>query len=137
MQKRRMTIHQGRCTGCRLCEAVCSLYHGEKMDLTLSRIQIDPSSENRFMPRVCLQCQACPPSEVCPNGAFERDEATGVVKILRESCDGCGLCAPECPFSSVFEENGGVMVCDICGGDPRCVEVCQKQALLFGPAEVR
>jgi Fe-S-cluster-containing dehydrogenase component len=110
---------------------------GEKMDLTLSRIQIDPSFENRFMPRICLQCQACPPSEVCPNGAFERDKRTGIIKILRESCDGCGLCAPECLFSSVFEENGGVMVCDVCGGDRRCVGVCQRQALLFKPAEVR
>ncbi len=137
MQRKVLAVDNEKCTGCRLCEAVCSLYHGEKMDLTLSRIQIDPAPENRFMPRVCLQCQVCPPSEICPNGAFERNETTGVVKILRESCDGCGLCVSECPFSSVFPENGRMMVCDVCGGDPRCVEVCQKQALLFGPGEVR
>jgi Fe-S-cluster-containing dehydrogenase component len=101
------------------------------MDLTLSRIQADPSSENHFQLRVCLQCEQCPSSEVCPNGAFQWDKETGVVKILKETCDGCGLCISECPFSSIFEGDRGVLVCDICDGSPKCVEVCQKQAILF------
>jgi carbon-monoxide dehydrogenase iron sulfur subunit len=131
MQEKRIRVENEKCTGCRLCESVCSLSHERKMDLTLSRIQIDPMTENRFRPKVCLQCQQCPPSEVCPNGAFLWDEKTRVVKILKEVCDRCGLCIPECPFSSVFEGDDNVIVCDICEGNPRCVEVCQKQAILF------
>lgn len=128
---KKIKIQPDRCTGCRLCESVCSLSHEEKMDLTLSRIQVDPFPENSFRPRVCLQCQTCPPSEVCPSEAFQWNGETGVVEILKELCDGCGLCISECSFSSVFEKDGGVMVCDLCEGSPRCVEVCHKQAILF------
>jgi len=131
MQEKRIRIEVEKCTGCRLCESVCSLFHEEKMDLTLSRIQIDPLTENRFQPKVCLQCQKCPPSEVCPNEAFQWDKKTGAVTILKEKCDQCGLCIPECPFSSIFEGENSVIVCDICEGSPRCVEVCQKQAVQF------
>ncbi len=131
MREKRIRIENDKCTGCRLCESVCSLSHEEKMDLTLSRIQIDPLTENRFGPRVCLQCHQCPPSEVCPNEAFQWDEKTGAVMILKEKCDRCGLCIPACPFSSVFEGEDRVIVCDTCEGNPKCVEVCQKKSILF------
>jgi len=126
-----MKIASEKCTGCRLCESVCSLFHDKKMDLTFSRIQIDPSSENHYRVRVCLQCEDCPPSEVCPTGAFQWNKATGGVKILEEECNLCGLCIPECPYSSVFEGDGSVLVCDLCDDRPKCVEVCQKQAIQF------
>jgi len=128
---KKIQLEQERCTGCGLCEMVCSLSREGKMDLTVSRIQIDPSSENDYQPRICLQCQKCPPSEVCPSGAFQWDKATGVVKVVKEACDGCGLCVSECPLSSVFEENGRILVCNLCEGKPKCVEVCHKQAIVF------
>jgi len=132
MEKKRFRIESEKCTGCRLCESVCSLSHAGKMDLTLSRIQINPLlSEGSYRPTVCLQCQHCPPSEICPKGAFQWEEETGLVKILKEACDQCGLCIPECPFTSVFEGDGSVIVCDVCEGSPKCVEVCQKQAIQF------
>ncbi|NIS61454.1 MAG: 4Fe-4S dicluster domain-containing protein [Proteobacteria bacterium] len=127
----KIQLEREKCTGCRLCEMVCSLSGEGKMDLTISRIQINPSSENQYQPRVCLQCQRCPPSEVCPTGAFQRDEGTGVVRVAQETCDGCGLCVSECSFSSVFEENGRILVCNLCQGKPKCVEVCHKQAIMF------
>lgn len=128
---KRIQLERERCTGCRLCEMVCSLSNEEKMDLTVSRIQIDPSSENDYQPRVCLQCQKCPPAEVCPTGAFQRDEGTGVVRVTEEACDGCGLCVLECPLSSLLEENRRILVCNLCEGKPKCVEVCHKQAIVF------
>lgn len=70
MKGKALIADHERWTGCRLCESVCSLSHEEKMDLTLSRIQIDPSFENSFRFRVCLQCEHCSPPEVCPSGAF-------------------------------------------------------------------
>jgi len=81
---KKIQLNQERCTGCRLCEMVCSLSHEGEMDLGVSRIQIDPSSESYFQPRICLQCQECPPSEVCPNEAFQWDKETGFVKIIME-----------------------------------------------------
>jgi Fe-S-cluster-containing dehydrogenase component len=131
MPQKKLVVGPEKCTGCRLCESVCSLFHEQKLDLTLSRIQIDPLEENSFRPKVCLQCQTCPPSEICPNEAFQWDEKKGVVEVLKERCDGCGLCISQCPFSSVFERDGGVIVCDVCEGNPKCVEVCQKQAIQF------
>ena len=135
MERRILGTIPPKCTGCHLCESVCSLSHEERMNLTLSRIQIDPSGDSSFFPRVCHQCEKCPPSQVCPNEAFLRDEGTGVVTIVKELCDQCGLCISECPFSAVFEGDKNVLVCDLCHGNPRCVEVCQKQALLFTPLE--
>lgn len=128
---KKIQVKQELCTGCRLCEAVCSLFREGAMDLTLSRIQIDPSSENSYKPRICIQCHQCPPSEVCPKGAFQWNERTGVVKIIKEECDGCGLCISECPSASILKRDGAVQVCDLCDGNPGCVEVCQKQAILF------
>lgn len=128
---KKIKVEQERCTGCRLCETVCSLSHEGKLNLTVSRIQVDPSSESEYQPKTCRQCQNCPPSEICPTGAFQWNKETGVVTIVEEKCDQCGLCISECPFASVFETNGRILVCDICGGGPRCVEVCQKQAIVF------
>jgi len=128
---KKMEVEQERCTGCCLCETVCCLSHEGKMNLTVSRIQIDPLSESRYHPRVCLQCQKCPPSEVCPTGAFQWDKETRVVRIIEEQCDGCGLCVAECPFSAVFEKDGRILVCDVCDGSPRCLEVCEKRAIIF------
>lgn len=128
---KKIQLKQERCTGCRLCEMVCALSHEGEMNLGVSRIQIDPSSESYFQPRICLQCQECPPSEVCPNEAFQWDKETGFVKIIMEECDMCGLCVPECPFSSVFEKNGKILVCNVCEGKPKCVELCHKQAIRF------
>ena len=131
MGGRGLRLENEKCTGCRLCEAVCALSHEEKMDLTLSRIRIHPLAENRFQVNVCLQCSACPPSEVCPNEAFLWEEKTGGVRILKEKCDSCGLCTSKCPYSSVFEVDQSVIVCDLCEGDPKCIGVCQKRAIQF------
>jgi len=64
------------------------------------------------------------------------DEGTGSVTIDEEKCVGCGSCAEACPFNSegVIKPSviaGKFIKCDLCGGDPQCVEICPTGALRY------
>ncbi|RLI30819.1 hypothetical protein DRO56_05870, partial [Candidatus Bathyarchaeota archaeon] len=54
-----------------------------------------------------------------------------------ERCVGCGLCVKACEFNAITLHPGRkvVIVCDLCGGEPKCVEVCPKGALDLRTAE--
>jgi Fe-S-cluster-containing dehydrogenase component len=49
------------------------------------------------------------------------------VLVDRERCTGCGVCVERCPGSIPFlhPKDGKAVICDLCGGDPECVKVCQ------------
>jgi Fe-S-cluster-containing hydrogenase component 2 len=48
-----------------------------------------------------------------------------------ESCKGCGLCVKACPYGGIHLHSNSkkAIVCDFCGGNPRCAEVCLPGAL--------
>jgi Fe-S-cluster-containing hydrogenase component 2 len=71
--------------------------------------------------------------ETCPSGAISKDNETGVVKIHQDLCVGCEKCRFVCPFGpeTIKIENGVAVKCDLCGGKPACVDVCQPGALLY------
>jgi pyruvate formate lyase activating enzyme len=45
----------------------------------------------------CIDCRTC--LEVCPNDCLSKD-ADGRLVIDRQRCDGCGICARECPANA-------------------------------------
>jgi Fe-S-cluster-containing hydrogenase component 2 len=45
----------------------------------------------------------------------------------------CLKCVEACPLDAIFIDKSGnrVLKCDVCNGEPRCVEWCPTNALLF------
>lgn len=115
------------CRGCRLCEMACSFRHEKECSTTKSRIKVLKDSEWAFdCPLLCIQCAEAPCIKSCPSGALSRDEATGLVGVDAEACNGCGDCISACPIhaSALDEEKGIIFKCELCGGDPECVKWC-------------
>lgn len=46
----------------------------------------------------CPECVTCPPADVCPEDAFEREDGT---QIVLELCTACDLCVEPCPHDAV------------------------------------
>jgi len=135
-----LTISNEKCTGCRICENFCSFHHEEAIWPARSRITVAAqSNDGPFTLIVCHQGQdPCLPESgdvpcaaACPVDAITRNEDTGAWVINIEECIGCGACAEACPFEAIiFDETLDVpLKCDLCGGEPECVEMCPGGAL--------
>jgi anaerobic carbon-monoxide dehydrogenase iron sulfur subunit len=132
---KRIIIHPEKCTGCRLCESICALYHERMNDLSRSRIRIVKKHSIGFStPVVCFQCKNPPCGKVCPVSAITKD-TTGVVKIDEDLCFGCEACVSACPFGVMMAFGEKVAKCDLCEGDPQCVKYCATEAIVYGEVE--
>ncbi len=132
-----LTVDSDKCTGCRLCEQVCSVVHEGVSNPAKSRIQIVKwEQEGRYIPMTCQQCEDAPCKNACPVGAISRDKEHGYLTVNYEVCIGCRLCVEICPFGAMNYDMTAhkVFKCDLCGGDPQCVRFCEVKALDFVPA---
>ena len=69
-----LTVDYQKCTGCRLCELVCSVTHDGISNPARSRIKIVKwEDEGLYVPMICQQCEDAPCKNVCPVGAISRD----------------------------------------------------------------
>ena len=117
-----------RCSGCRLCEIVCSLKHEGIIWPEASRIRVFEFFPGINIPHSCVQCPDYPCVSACPEGALSIDERTGAVIVNKDKCVGCGECYKACPGNVPRIPKGKkyVVICDLCGGDPECVKVCNE-----------
>jgi len=131
-KRRALTADSKICTGCRTCELICSLSHEGFVDPERARIFIKSNPLNgSFIPMVCHQCSDAPCYYACPESAIEIEKALGVVNIRGERCTGCRACEKVCPYHVIrFDpERHTAIKCDLCKGDPQCVEWCPVNAL--------
>lgn len=129
-----ITVDVSKCTGCRRCETACAFHHTGKVDRKLARIKVINIYEKGIDgPVVCSQCEERFCTE-CPEGAIDigKDGEIVVTPIL---CVQCGICEEICPIGAIQLFEGIPYVCDLCGGDPRCVEVCTEDAISFEPEQ--
>jgi len=131
--RRMLLIDAEKCTGCRLCELVCSFRHYKAFNPKRSRITVIRDEEKGvFIPMTCLQCEDPPCMKTCPTHAIYRDE-NGAIRIDYDKCIGCKLCIMYCPFGGISIDPATMKVikCDLCGGDPECVKYCPKGAIQY------
>jgi Fe-S-cluster-containing dehydrogenase component len=133
-EARYLFVEPELCTGCRVCEMVCSLGHEGACSPRLSRIRVVKVEElNLNYPAACVACADPVCVRVCPTKACH-PAAEGVgVRIDEALCIGCRECMVACPFGAIGFHAGKdtVFVCDLCGGAPACVAHCAPGALQF------
>lgn len=87
-----------------------------------------------FFTLTCQQCEIAACLEICPTAAIWRDANTQAVTISEAECVGCRMCINACPFGCIhFDETRRMAAkCNLCNGDPKCVQNCMSGALRYG-----
>ncbi len=122
-----------RCSGCRLCEMICSFVHEKAFSSSASRITV--IKEDAFgldLPVLCCHCDPCSAAANCPTTALVKNDE-GFIVVKEEECIGCGKCSETCLVGGIklHPETNIPLICDQCGGKPRCVEECPTKALIY------
>lgn len=137
------------CTGCEMCESVCSFVHdGEfnPLNSRIHRVRIEP------IVNIALACQKCETADcirVCMENAIDKD-AEGSIVIDEDRCTGCGFCIRACPFGviTMHLESKCAIACDLCENmkdefidpevgkkEPQCIVWCPKEAISLKTVE--
>jgi len=137
VQRKFIVSDPEKCTGCGICELVCSAVKEKGFNPLLSRIRtvhVEPFINISIACRLC-EDPTCVKS--CPRKALKADEKTGVIIVDEEECDGCCWCIQACEFGAItlHMEKKTVFMCDLCGLDPKCVQYCPKEALKLMSSE--
>jgi Fe-S-cluster-containing dehydrogenase component len=131
------------CTGCHVCEAICSFVkENGRVQPSVSRIQVHTNpfggTIENYMPKPCLHCETPQCMIACPiEKAMYIDKETGGRVINQELCISCGACMRECgkyfdPPRIIFHPEKHIYVkCDLCGGKPECAKWCPNGALKY------
>lgn len=130
-----INVDHKKCSGCRICEQICTFSHEREFNPRRARIKIlIKDKEGINAPLICNQCKAC--VSICNRDALSWDEKLGVVRVDKEKCNGCGLCIDACEQAAIFSDpiSGIVNICDLCNGDPQCVKWCTQQVLAYKAA---
>ena len=119
----KIKVDNNKCTGCLLCEVSCSITNLGCIDRNGSaiRVKVNDLSIDSHEPVLCKQCKKmnCLKSEEKDFDEAERKKFfwDNIKRI------------EDCPFEAIFEYNGKVVHCWLCGGDPECVKSCPTGAL--------
>jgi Fe-S-cluster-containing dehydrogenase component len=161
MTQYKMVIDVSRCIGCYNCFLACRDEHTGNDHRPVSVAQ-PPSgqkwiaireAERGTFPKVsmshipvpCMQCADAPCIDAARDGAVYR-RADGIVVIDPDKASGQRSIAAACPYGAIFwnEAKNLPQKCTFCAHlldngwkEPRCVEVCPTQALVFGDANDR
>ena len=129
---RRIVVNADKCSGCGLCESVCSAFHAEtaygRINPKRARIRVFRDEENAlFVPIL-----AGPYTDAECNGRMQ-------ITVRGKTYGDCSFCRASCPSRDLFKEPDATDIplkCDMCGEPPRpdgpsCVEVCFTGALTY------
>ena len=127
-----ITLDLAKCSGCSRCEVNCSFFHSGKIGRSGARIKVVKIEEIGIdYPLVCQQCpeRYC---TGCPDKAIQIG-SLGQIIVSPTLCTACGTCEILCPIGAIELYEEIPLVCDLCGGDPRCVKACTLDAIHYEP----
>ncbi len=137
------------CIGCKQCEQACATQNNLAYDDAIAAEEFQSAHKltciqtrgDKFMRRLCMNCQEPSCASVCPVGALKKT-ALGPVTYDASKCMGCRYCMVACPFSVPKYEWGKlipkVQKCVMCpdrvaqGKQTACAEICPTGATKFG-----
>ena len=81
-----------------------------------------------------LACRFCEDAKcvtACPEDALSQSEKTGIIMVKEKKCKGCDWCIQACPHGgiTIHSDTGIAVACDLCDGEPKCIEFCPEEAL--------
>jgi len=123
-----------RCIACHNCERACLFHKLEQRDGSTASIFVSVDMDlRRIFAGTCLQCESALCMSVCPVNALSRDPLTSAIVVDTDTCFSCGMCTIACPYGymNLDDSSHRATKCDLCGGDPRCVQMCMADALHF------
>lgn len=127
-----ITLELSKCSGCSRCEVNCSFFHSGKIGRSGARIKVVKIEDIGIdYPVVCQQCNERYCTK-CPENAIEIG-ALGQVVVSPTLCTACGTCEVMCPIGAIELYEEIPHVCDLCGGDPRCIRACTLDAIRYEP----
>ena len=117
----RIKVNPQKCSGCHLCEMVCSLFHLNLINIGKSAIHIqkDDLETSLNTPILCRQCKEMK----CLEGE-ERIDVSEKKRFIWNR-----IRAERCPFSALNVLGEQAYHCDLCSGTPQCVKVCTPKAI--------
>jgi anaerobic carbon-monoxide dehydrogenase iron sulfur subunit len=129
-QRKFVTVDPAKCTGCGICELACSQEKGESSQLQ-SRIRVVRMKPLFNFALACRSCEDAKCVKACPEKALSQAESTGIIMVSDKKCKGCDWCVQACEHGgiTIHPETGLAVACDLCGGEPQCVEFCPEEAL--------
>jgi anaerobic carbon-monoxide dehydrogenase iron sulfur subunit len=130
VQRKFVSVDPSKCTGCGICELACTTEKGETSPLR-SRIRVIRMKPLFNFALACRACEDAKCVKACPEKALSQEEATGIIMVSDKKCKGCDWCVQACEHGGIeiHPETGLAVACDLCGGEPQCVEMCPDEAL--------
>lgn len=127
-------VDAAKCSGCRRCEVACSFFRTGGVGRGAARVKVAKLEECGIdYPVACRLCREryC---LRCPQKALQLGPQ-GQVIASPALCVLCGGCQERCPIGAIEICDDIVHVCDLCGGEPRCVGECTLGAITYAPGE--
>lgn len=126
-----LTVKESACPDdCSICRDACANKEEESRGCSGIKVLHLPEV-NAHTAITCNQCGEPVCADHCPTGAITKNPADGVVGISQDKCLACGLCSLCCPYGGIDynAEKKQTFKCDMCGGEPQCVEACPHQVI--------
>lgn len=124
------------CIGCKKCEKECAIARDG-----VSRVAIwtwKDETGRHSVPMQCRQCDDAACIAACPTGALRRAPGdSGLVEFDEGDCVLCQACVEACVFGGIRHsaDLDAMIKCDTCAGEPKCVGICPKGALVYVEAD--
>ncbi len=131
-QRKFVSVDPGKCIGCGICEYACTVEKGEGVwNPMRSRIRVVRMAHVFNFALTCRGCNDAKCVKACPERALSQSESTGLLIIDEGKCKGCDWCVQACDHGgiTIHADTGKAIACNLCEGEPKCVDACPEEAL--------